>query len=46
LAYGFSLQYQTIFLAATVIYILPVLILFLLVQKNIQKSMIFNGLRG
>jgi ABC-type glycerol-3-phosphate transport system permease component len=46
LAYGFSPQYQTIFLAATVIYILPVFILFLLVQKNIQKSMIFSGLRG
>jgi len=46
LAYGFSPQYQTIFLAATVIYILPVLILFLLVQRNIQKSMIFSGLRG
>jgi ABC-type glycerol-3-phosphate transport system permease component len=46
LAYGFSPHYQTIFLAATVIYILPVFILFLLVQKNIQKSMIFSGLRG
>ena len=46
LAYGFTPHYQTIFLAATVIYILPVFILFLLVQKNIQKSMIFSGLRG
>jgi ABC-type glycerol-3-phosphate transport system permease component len=46
LAGGISPQYQTIFLAATVIYILPVFILFLLVQKNIQKSMIFSGLRG
>jgi ABC-type glycerol-3-phosphate transport system permease component len=46
MAYGFGPQYRTIFLAATVIYILPVLFLFLLVQKNIQKSMIFSGLRG
>ena len=46
LAVGFGPQYRTIFLAATVIYILPVLFLFLLVQKNIQKGMLFSGLRG
>jgi len=46
LASGFSPQYRTIFLAATVIYILPVFLLFLLIQKNIQKGMIFSGLRG
>lgn len=33
-------------LAATVIYILPAMILFFLVQKNIQKSWLFTGLHG
>ena len=46
MAPGFSPHYQTTFLAGTVIYILPVFLLFLLVQKNIQKGMIFSGLRG
>lgn len=46
MAPGFSPQYQTPFLAATVVYILSVVILFLLVQKNIQKGFIFSGLRG
>ncbi|HLO18054.1 MAG TPA: carbohydrate ABC transporter permease [Anaerolineales bacterium] len=33
-------------LAGTVIYMLPVVILFLLIQKNIQKGMLFTGLHG
>jgi len=30
----------------TVLYILPVVILFNVIQKNIQKGMLFTGLRG
>ena len=45
MAPGFSPHYQTTFLAATVIYILPVFILFLLIQKNIQKGFLFSGFR-
>jgi multiple sugar transport system permease protein len=33
-------------LAGTVIYMLPVVILFLLIQKNIQKGMLFTGLNS
>jgi ABC-type maltose transport system permease subunit len=31
--------------AATVLYALPVIILFLLVQKNIQKGILFTGFK-
>ncbi len=34
------------FLAATVVYMLPVIVLFIFIQKNIQKGMLFTGLRG
>jgi ABC-type glycerol-3-phosphate transport system permease component len=30
----------------TIIYILPVVILFSVIQKNIQKGMLFTGMRG
>jgi ABC-type glycerol-3-phosphate transport system permease component len=33
-------------LAMTIIYILPVVILFSVIQKNIQKGMLFTGMRG
>lgn len=33
-------------LAATVLYMLPVIILFILIQKNIQRGMLFTGLHG
>ena len=36
----------SIFLAVTVIYMLPVIILFIFIQKNIQKGMLFTGLRS
>jgi len=29
-----------------VLYMLPVIVLFLLIQNNIQKGMLFTGLRG
>lgn len=44
MAPGFTNHYQAAFLAATVIYILPMILLFLLVQKNIQKGFITTGL--
>ena len=33
-------------LAGAVLYMLPVIVLFLLIQNNIQKGMLFTGLRG
>jgi len=33
-------------LAGAVLYMLPVIVLFLLIQKNIQKGMLFTGLQG
>ena len=33
-------------LAGTIIYMLPVVILFILIQKNIQKGMLFTGLHS
>ena len=39
-------QLNSILLAATVVYILPVMVLFILVQKHIQKGMLFTGLSG
>jgi multiple sugar transport system permease protein len=39
-------QLSSILLAATVVYILPVMILFIFVQKHIRKGMIFTGLSG
>lgn len=33
-------------LAGAELYMLPVIVLFLLIQKNIQKGMLFTGLQG
>jgi ABC-type glycerol-3-phosphate transport system permease component len=46
MAPGFPPQYYPAFLAATVIYILPMILFFLLVQKNIRKVFLFTGLHG
>jgi multiple sugar transport system permease protein len=45
LSLGFGPQYPAVFMAATVLYILPVVILFLLIQKNIHKGFLFTGFR-
>ena len=42
----FPPRYYPTFLAGTVIYILPMVIFFLLIQKNIQKGFLFTGLRS
>lgn len=46
MAPGFPPQYYPAFLAGIVIYIIPMVIFFLLIQKNIQKGFLFTGLRG
>ena len=33
-------------LVLTVIYVLPVILLFALIQKNIQKGILFTGIHG
>jgi ABC-type glycerol-3-phosphate transport system permease component len=33
-------------LTGAVLYMLPVIVLFLLIQKHIQKGLLFTGLRG
>ena len=45
LAIGFGPRYPAIFLAATAIYIIPAVLLFLIIQKNIQKGFLFSGFR-
>jgi ABC-type glycerol-3-phosphate transport system permease component len=45
LAVGFGPRYPAIFMAAIVIYIIPAIILFLFIQKNIQKGFLFSGFR-
>lgn len=45
LAVGFGPRVPAIFLAATVIYIIPAILLFLFIQKNIQKGFLFSGFR-
>ncbi len=45
-AFPFGSQYPPQFFALVVCYILPVALLFLAVQKNIQKGMLLTGLSG
>ncbi|MCX6038469.1 MAG: carbohydrate ABC transporter permease, partial [Chloroflexi bacterium] len=45
LAIGFGPRVPAIFLAATAIYIIPAVLLFLIIQKNIQKGFLFSGFR-